>query len=115
MSKSSRWFAHRPCCAVLNAALISLAALATHNAFAQEAEEEEIEEIVVVGDLSALPGESVESVFGFDKSLLETPRSASTVSWEQIERFNIKDIDELVVLAPGTCLLYTSPSPRDRG
>ena len=103
MSKSSRWFDHRPCCAVLNAALVSLAAFAlTHSAFAQEAEEDEIEEIVVVGDLSALPGESVESVFGFDKSLLDTPRSASTVSWEQIERFNIKDIDELVVLAPGT-------------
>ena len=44
----------------------------------------------------------MESVFGFDKSLLETPRSASTVSFEQIERFNIKDIDGLVALAPGT-------------
>ena len=64
--------------------------------------EEVIEEIIVTGDLRSLPGESVESVFGFDKSLLETPRSASTVSWEQIERFNIKDIDELVALAPGT-------------
>jgi len=39
---------------------------------------------------------------GFQKSLLELPRSASTVSWEQIERFNIKDIDELVALAPGS-------------
>ena len=65
-------------------------------------QEEIIEEIVVTGDLRSLPGENVESVFGFEKSLLETPRSASTVSWEQIERFNIKDIDELIVLAPGT-------------
>jgi len=39
---------------------------------------------------------------GFQKSLRELPRSASTVSWEQIERFNIKDIDELVALAPGS-------------
>jgi len=41
-------------------------------------------------------------VFGFDKTLLETPRSASTISSEQLERFDIGDIDELVALAPGT-------------
>ena len=69
---------------------------------AEDAEEEFIEEVVVTGDLRSLPGENVESVFGFQKSLLELPRSASTVSWEQIERFNIKDIDELIALAPGT-------------
>ena len=71
-------------------------------AYAEESEQEFIEEIVVTGDLRSLPGENVESVFGFQKSLLELPRSASTVSWEQIERFNIKDIDELIALAPGT-------------
>ncbi|MEM7221251.1 MAG: TonB-dependent receptor [Pseudomonadota bacterium] len=69
---------------------------------AEESDDQIVEEIVVVGDLRSLPGENVESVFGFQKSLLELPRSASTVSWEQIERFNIKDIDELVALAPGT-------------
>ena len=79
-----------------------VSALATTNTLAAEGDDEVIEEIVVTGELRSLPGESVESVFGFDKSLLETPRSASTVSFEQIERFNIKDIDELVVLAPGT-------------
>lgn len=105
MSKSSRWPARRRPYAALSATLGGLIAVTlASSVIAQEAEEQEqeIEEIVVVGDLRALPGESVESVFGFDKSLLETPRSASTVSWEQIERFNIKDIDELVVLAPGT-------------
>ncbi|MEM1437043.1 MAG: TonB-dependent receptor plug domain-containing protein [Pseudomonadota bacterium] len=61
-----------------------------------------VEEVVVTGNLRALPGENVESIFGFQKSLLETPRSASTISFEQIERFNINDIDELVALAPGT-------------
>ena len=81
----------------------AFAAIFASNVVAQDADEEEtIEEIVVTGELRSLPGESVESVFGFDKSLLETPRSASTVSFEQIERFNIQDIDELVVLAPGT-------------
>jgi iron complex outermembrane receptor protein len=68
----------------------------------EDSDEEYIEELVVTGDLRSLPGENVESVFGFQKSLLELPRSASTVSWEQIERFNIKDIDELIALAPGT-------------
>ena len=61
-----------------------------------------VEEVIVTGNLRALPGENVEAIFGFQKSLLETPRSASTISFEQIERFNINDIDELVALAPGT-------------
>ncbi len=61
-----------------------------------------IEEIVVVGDLRSLPGEAVKTVFGLDKSLLETPRSVSTVSSEMIDRFNMRDIDELIALAPGS-------------
>ena len=63
---------------------------------------EEMEEIVVKGDLGSLPGERVESVFGFEKSILETARSASTVSEEMMDRFNMSDIDELVAVAPGT-------------
>jgi iron complex outermembrane receptor protein len=70
-------------------------------ALAQE-EEEELEEIIVEGSLRSLPTQDVGSVFGFDKSVLETPRSVSTISSEQIERFGIDDIDELVTLAPGT-------------
>ena len=66
------------------------------------AEDDRVEEIVVQGSLRSLPGENVESVFGFSKSLLELPRSASTVSSEQIERFGINDLDELIVLAPGS-------------
>lgn len=60
-----------------------------------------IEEVVVTGSLGSLPGEDVQ-IFGFGKSLLETPRSASTISAEQLDRFNITDIDELVAFAPGT-------------
>ena len=63
---------------------------------------EDMEEIVVKGDLGSLPGENVESIFGFNKSLLETPRSASTISEEMMERFNMFDIDELVAVAPGS-------------
>ncbi|MEM9171692.1 MAG: TonB-dependent receptor plug domain-containing protein [Pseudomonadota bacterium] len=66
------------------------------------AQEEEIDEIIVEGSLDALPTQDVGSVFGLDKTLLETPRSASTISADQIARFDIRDIDELVSLSPGT-------------
>ena len=71
-------------------------------AVAQEAAEEAIEEVVVVGDLGSLPDEDVQSVFGFGKSLLYTPRSASTVSEEMMARFDMRDIDELIAVAPGS-------------
>ena len=66
------------------------------------AEEEVMEEQVVVGDLNSLPGENVDSIFGFGKSILETPRSASTISEEMMDRFNMQDIDELILVSPGS-------------
>ncbi|EIZ81050.1 TonB-dependent receptor [Novosphingobium sp. Rr 2-17] len=76
----------------------------TAPAFAQEAPAEETpkEEIVVTGSLGALPIQDVGSVFGFNKTLVETPRSASSISKEQIERFGVTDIYDLVAQAPGT-------------
>ena len=71
-------------------------------ALAQDDEDEVIDEVIVEGSLRSLPTQDVGSVFGFDKSVLETPRSLSTASSEQIERFGIRDIDDLVALAPGT-------------
>ncbi|MEM6300376.1 MAG: TonB-dependent receptor [Pseudomonadota bacterium] len=77
--------------------------LAIASAFAAQsnAQEQQLEEVIVTGSLGSLPGEDIQ-IFGFGKSLLETPRSASTISDEQLERFNITDIDELVAFAPGT-------------
>ncbi len=69
---------------------------------AAQEEEEVLDEIVVEGSLNSLPTQDVGSVFGLDKTLLETPRSASTISSDQLDRFDINDIDELVALAPGT-------------
>ena len=66
------------------------------------AKAEAIEEIVVTGDLGALPGRAMRSVFGFGKSVLETPRSASSVSDEMMSRFVIRDIDELIAMVPGS-------------
>ncbi|MEO0437835.1 MAG: TonB-dependent receptor plug domain-containing protein [Pseudomonadota bacterium] len=82
-------------------AAVSLAVVSAFGSQWTAAQEQQIEEVVVTGSLRSLPGEDVD-VFGFGKSLLETPRSASTISVEQMDRFNIADIDELVVFAPGT-------------
>ncbi len=87
------------------ACAISAAVTLATQALAQEEDkidEPEVEKIQVTGSLGSLPGQDVESVFGFGKSILETPRSASTISQEQMERFNVADIDELVAFAPGT-------------
>ena len=63
---------------------------------------DEIEEIVVTADLGSLPGDDMGAVFGFDKSILQTPRSASTVTDEMMDRFIVSDIDELIALTPGS-------------
>lgn len=62
----------------------------------------DVETLVVRADLASLPGDSVPSLTGFEKSLLETPRSASTMSDEMLARFNVRDIDELIAFAPGS-------------
>lgn len=67
----------------------------------EQADATALEEIIVTGSLRSLPGEDID-VFGFGKSLLETPRSVSTISADQMERFNVNDIDELVAFSPGT-------------
>lgn len=60
------------------------------------------DEIVVTGALNALPVKEVGSIFGFDKTLVDTPRSASTISKEQMDRFGITQIYDLVSQTPGT-------------
>ena len=88
---------------LLAAASLAVMASVPFNATAQEEEEESRQDtIVVTGSLRALPVEDVGSVFGFDKTLTEIPRSASTISSDQIERFGITDIYGLVAQAPGT-------------
>ncbi|MBU3019705.1 TonB-dependent receptor [Paraglaciecola agarilytica] len=88
-----------------NAVLLGLAMTLSPSISAQEADSEEaaaVERIEVTGSLGSLPGQGVEAVFGFGKSILETPRSASTISDEMLERFAVTDIDDLVAFSPGT-------------
>ena len=80
----------------------SAIAVAAFAAEQERADPNAVEEIVVVGDLGSMPGEDVQTVFGFGKSLVGTPRSVSTVTDEMIDRFNMRDIDELIALAPGS-------------
>lgn len=90
--------------ATMVAGLLAATAM-TGPAFAQDTgtrDKSDDGEIVVTGSLNALPNKDVGSIFGFSKTLVETPRSASTVSSDQIERFGITDIYDLVSQAPGT-------------
>ena len=88
------------------AVALALCTILPGQLFAQEASqettEENVERIEVKGSLGSLPGQDVESAFGFGKSILETPRSLSSISLEQLTRFSVSDIDELVAFAPGT-------------
>lgn len=100
---------NRRALATIGAALLGCTAMtpawAAEEAAAEEAAAEDAPaepEIIVTGSLGALPLKDVGTIFGFDKTLVETPRSASTISNEQIERFGISDIYDLVAQAPGT-------------
>ena len=84
------------------AAIAAMAPITAAQAETVQADEGVIEEVVVTGDLNSLPGENVESIFGFNKSILETPRSVSTVSEELMDRMNMQDIDELITVSPGS-------------
>ncbi|MFV8816279.1 TonB-dependent siderophore receptor [Haliea sp. E17] len=53
-------------------------------------------------DLGILQSEPVDSVFGFGKTVLETPRSVSSISSEFLEQFNAKGINDIVNFVPGT-------------
>ena len=90
----------RPTVHALAACLVAgLPALAEENSAEPEVEET----ITVHGDaadrVSIVPAEPVDAVFGFDKSLFETPRSATSVAVETMDRLGMTDIDDLVMLS----------------
>lgn len=63
----------------------------------------ELSDITVVEDPSrVLPAELSRSAFGFNKSLLETPRSVSFISDESIDLFGLSAVEDLVRVVPGT-------------
>ena len=69
-----------------------------------EEPETELEDYVVedVEDqFSIIPSEPSGSAFGFDKTLLETPRSVSAVTSELVQNYGLRSVDDLVRLTPG--------------
>ena len=61
-----------------------------------------VAEEAVEDDLGVLPREPVDSVFGFGKTVLETPRAVSSISAEFLDEFNITSINDIVTFVPGT-------------
>src|SRR6266478_3201619 len=79
-------------------------ALAAVNAFAETAPtSDSLEEIVVSGDrLDVMQTQPVDSVFGFAKTVLETPRSLTTITSDLLNKTIITGINDLVALTPGS-------------
>ena len=62
-----------------------------------------LDEVIVEGDrINVIPTEKLESVFGFGKTAVETPRSVTTISKEMLDKVLITEIDDLVALTPGS-------------
>lgn len=78
----------------------------THTAAAQEAASEDavtLSDVSVTDDpLRALSSEPSASSFGFAKPILDTPRTVSFVSEEQISLLGISTADDLTRVVPGT-------------
>jgi len=86
------------------ALLVSLACvLATPAGFAEEVVDLETytAEGQVEDSMGLMPNQPVKSVFGFGRTLLETPRGVTSVSADMMASYNITDIDDLVLISPG--------------
>ena len=88
--------------AFLLASAMALGVVAPGLAQAQDADA--VDEVIVLARDKAglLEKQPSTTVFGLEKSLLETPRSASFVSDTTLERFGIETIDGLTAVSPGT-------------
>ena len=91
----------RAVAAAVAAALLMLGAI---DALAQSvAADDTLKEIVVSGDrLDVMQTKPVDSVFGFGKTVLETPRSLTTISNDLMTKTLITGINDLVALTPGS-------------
>lgn len=89
-------------------ALVSALVLASSPLVSQETEGDVVEldvytaEEEVGDDLGILQTDPVDSVFGFGKTILQTPRAVSSINIELLEQFNAKGINDLVNFVPGT-------------
>ncbi|WP_317929912.1 TonB-dependent siderophore receptor [Halioxenophilus sp. WMMB6] len=84
--------------ALISAALLPVVA-SPMLAVAQEIETVNV--TVVKDENSIMPSGDGTSSFGFDKPLVETPRSISEVSADLVEAYGLRSVDDLVRLTPG--------------
>ena len=64
---------------------------------------DQIQEVVVTADkVGLIEKKPTSTVFGLNKSLLETPRSATFVSDTTLDRYGITSIDKLVEISPSS-------------
>lgn len=85
--------------ATIVAVSASVGALAQEEAVELETytAEEEVDD-----GLGILQTEPVDSVFGFGKTVLETPRAVSTVTSEFLDQFNATGINDIATFVPGS-------------
>jgi len=89
----------------LLASAMAVGVFASSSALAQDtAQATAVDEVIVLARDKAglLERQPSTTVFGLEKSLLETPRSASFVSDTTLARFGIETIDGLTAVSPGT-------------
>lgn len=90
---------------VVAAAFIALAspALAQQQAADEDDDRQSIDEVTVVADrVGLLRDRESDSMFGINRSLVDTPRSISVVSEVTMDRYSIETIDDFITTTPGT-------------
>jgi iron complex outermembrane recepter protein len=81
---------------------LGAASMASFTAFAAD-DSAVLDTVVVEGDrVNVIPTEPLESVFGFGKTAVETPRSVTTISSEMLTKVMITELDDMVAMTPGS-------------
>ncbi|WP_333585663.1 TonB-dependent siderophore receptor [Phenylobacterium sp.] len=97
---------------LLGASLLAIA-LAWSGAAASQEDEATVGELTVIANDRAglIERQPTDTVFGIDKPLIETARSASFASDVTLERYGIETVDDLVAVSPGafTASFYNVP------
>ena len=91
---------------ILSLAQVAPAWAADEPAEAAPDEGSAIETLTVTGqvldEVGMMLREPVDAIFGFQKTLLNTPRSATSITIETIKQYGITEIDDFVALSPGS-------------
>ncbi len=66
----------------------------------------ELEPVTIMGNavdpVGIIPQRPSSTLFGMERTVLETPRSVSLVEGEMIDRYSIRTIDQFIAVSPGT-------------